>query len=99
MPDVEKLSYEVAMLARSFTPAEMEVFETLLDYTETLPEGFFSDKTLEELNEHFGGHDDMVVTEKVRTALDKQQMVDLMMDAMMQIYDDLPEDDEDEDEE
>ena len=40
----------------------------------------------------------MVVTENVRKALDAQQRCELMMDEMIEIYDSLPETDEDDEE-
>ena len=98
MGDLERMAGEVARLVKSLTPKETEVFEVILDYLDTLPAGFFSNHSLEELNKHFGGTGDRVVTENVRKALDAEQRCERMLDEMADIYDDLPrteEDDED----
>ena len=85
-------------LFRALSADEKEVYNVLIDYVDTLPEGFFVDNSVDELNAHFGGHDDMVVTENVRQALDAAQEMLLMLDDMAGIYGDLPEGDDEEEE-
>lgn len=52
--------------------AEKAVYEELVDLEtmEKLPPDFFKNKSVDELNKHFGGHDNMVITEKLKEALD-----------------------------
>ena len=98
MGDLVDLVKEVNMYLKGCTAKEGEVFDIIIEYLDTLPPGFFVNHTLEELNRHFGGHGDMVVTENVRKALDAQQRCELMMDEMIEIYDSLAETDEDDEE-
>ena len=95
MSDLEWYAEETVKWIKSLSKEEEEVFDILIDYLDTLPPGFFEKNSVEELNKHFGGHDDMMVTEKVRRALDAQQKMELILDEMAEIYDDLPEEDED----
>lgn len=84
------------------TDEEGDVFDVLSEHTDDFPPDFFMKKTVEELNKHFGGHDDMKVTEKVRLALHAKQTLDNLMDELAGAMGDLPEtedDDEDEDDE
>lgn len=100
MYDVEQLAKLSAAAIKRLTPTETEVFETILDYLDTLPGDFFESNTVDELNKHFGGHDDMVVTENVRNALDLQKKFEDTLDEMADVVGELPEDDpEDEEEE
>lgn len=97
MGELVNLVKKVNAITNTFSDKEGEVFDTIVEYLDTLPQGFFAEHSLEELNKHFGGHDDMVVTEKVRKALDAQQKCEAFMDDMLDGYDDLPETDEDDD--
>lgn len=58
---------EMEKLEEEMTGSEMKVMDILLadDLYDTYPRGFFR-KSLDELNEHFGAHDDLVVTERLR---------------------------------
>ena len=94
MSEIEILAENSVNAIKALSPAETEVFDTIIDYLDTLPEGFFEDNSVDELNKHFGGHDDMVVTEKVRKALDAQQKLEAMFDAMAEVIGELPEEDE-----
>lgn len=96
MSEVEMLAEKSANAIKALSPAEEEVFNIIIDYLDTLPDGFFEENSVEQLNKHFGGHDDMVVTEKVRRALDAQQKFEAMLDAMGDVVGDLPEEDEEE---
>jgi len=54
---------------------EAEMNGTKVDY----PEDFF-EQSVDELNKHFGGHGDMVITENVRKALDAAHKWDMSDD-------------------
>lgn len=99
MYDVEQLAEMSAAAIKKLTPAETEVFDIIIDYLDTLPEDFFETNTVEELNKHFGGHDDKVVTENVRKALDLQKKFEDMLDEMADVVGELPEEDPDDEEE
>lgn len=98
MATLEEMVKDTAKKVKALSPAETEVFNTIIDYLDTLPEDFFK-QSVKALNEHFGGHDDMVVTEAVRSALDGQMQCERMLDAMADLYDSLPEEDEEDEEE
>ena len=59
----------------ALTDDELDVVNIIYDYLDTLPSDFFK-QSVEALNKHFGGHDNMVVTENVRAYLDacKQEL-------------------------
>ena len=98
MYDEGKLAEICAERVKALTNQEKEVFDTIIDYLDTLPEGFFETNTVEQLNRHFGGNGDMLVTENVRLALDAQQKLELLIESMGDVYDEHPEEDEDVDE-
>lgn len=58
---------------------EKEVFKIIAKYIDTFPEGYFEKATIEDMNAHFGGHDDMVVTEAVAEALDCFQVFSILV--------------------
>lgn len=95
MSDVERLAEESANAIKALSDKETEVFNIIIDYLDTLPEGFF-EQSVDKLNKHFGGHDDMMVTENVRKALDAQQKFECMLDEMSELFGELPEEDEEE---
>lgn len=96
MSEIEKMGAELTRSIKALSPDEEKVFDVIIDYLDTLPDGFFEDNSVDQLNEHFGGHDNMMITEKVRAALNAQQRVERMMDALGDVYDDLPEEDDEE---
>lgn len=93
MLDFDKLNSDVSKYFGMLSDDEKEVYNTILDYLDTLPEDFFSDNSVEQLNKHFGGHDEFVVTENVRRALDASQKLELMLEAMADVVSELPEED------
>ena len=80
--DMDKLADICSARIKALTEQETEVFDILLDYLDTLPENFFENSTLAQINEHFEGHDNIVVTENVRLALDAQQKLEFMIEDM-----------------
>lgn len=99
MGELTKLAAEAKKRVNALSDAELDVFDAIVDYLDTLPEGFFEDNSVEELNKHFGGHDDVKVTENVRAALDAQQRFEYMLDCLNEEFDDLPEREDDDDDE
>ncbi len=94
MSKVEELAKDCANKIKALSREETEVFDIIIDYLDTLPVGFFEEKSVDELNRHFGGHGKKAVTENVRLALDAQQKLEAMFDAMADVYGDLPEEEE-----
>ena len=72
---------------------ERQVYEVICDsILETdYPPCFFDEHTTQELNAHFGGHDDMIITEKVRCALALYLDEWQMWQGIREHYDELPE--------
>lgn len=62
--------------------------------TTKYPEDYFRRTSLEEQNRHFGCHGDLVITERVREALALYLDDEQEFDAMLEDWDELPEDDE-----
>lgn len=75
--------------------SENIVYDVLWEKRETFPEDFFAKKGVKELNEWFGGHDDIVVTENVRQLM--MAWLDYVAEsrAIYKIYGELPDTDED----
>ena len=69
------ISDVVNELMDKLTDDELDVVNIIYDYIDTLPSDFFK-QSVEALNKHFGGHDNLVVTENVRKYLDacKQEL-------------------------
>jgi len=72
---------------RTFSPEDPD--EPKVDY----PEDFF-EKSVEELNEHFGGSGKNAITEKVRKALDLAHKWDMADDDMWEPYEGEEEEEE-----
>jgi hypothetical protein len=65
----KRIGQTVNELGAKLNSDESEVASIIYDYLETLPPDFFK-QSVDALNEHFGGHDNMMVTENVRQYLD-----------------------------
>jgi hypothetical protein len=83
----KRIGQIVNEIGAKLTPTESKVASIIYDYIDTLPSDFFK-KSVDELNKHFGGHDDMVVTENVRKYLDacKRELdeIDAIADATVE---------------
>lgn len=81
-----------AEMTESERKVYMTIGDTLLDTD--YPEDYFRKNSLEEINKHFDGHGETVVTERVRQSLafllDEAEWFKGAMDA----WDDLPDEDE-----
>lgn len=80
----ENLDFGVVLLQKltdmidELSEDEMGVFNEIAKTFDEVeyPVDLFSSKSLDELNEIFGGHDDKVITEKVRDALNMLRLLD-----------------------
>lgn len=82
-------------MVKTLNEDEMWVHDKIIDVIETIPYGFFEEHTLKELNEHFGGHGKRSVNEKLRKTLILAQNFWGDLECMVDIFDTLPEEDED----
>ena len=99
MYDIDQLLDMAVEAENKLTPEEKVVYDAIMPYTETLPSDFFESNTVEQLNAHFGGHDDVVLTENVRKALDLEKKYEDTLDEIIDVYGELPEEDPEDEEE
>ena len=82
MDNLEKLAKKSVERVKVLTEQEAEIYDVLIDSLDYLPENFFKNNTLAQINEYFGRHYNIMVTENICLALDAQQKLEFMMEDM-----------------
>ena len=70
MDNLEKLAKKSVERVKVLTEQEAEICDVLIDSLDYLPENFFKNNTLAQINEYFGRHYNIMVTENICLALD-----------------------------
>lgn len=78
--------HKIEQMEPTLSDAENKVCDVLCDNIEIIPPDFFAEHTVDELNEHFGGSGDMVVTEKVKKYMELFQEQSFISTSMMDVY-------------
>lgn len=78
---------------RRMTPNEKTLVKMMIPVIEqtAFPLDFFEKRTVDELNEWFGGHDDVMLTENVRAYLHYYNILDKYLNELQKLYDSLDE--------
>lgn len=77
---------EIEKMETMMSEAEMEVVTILCNVIDTFPPEFFKEKSVDELNEHFGGEGDYAVTTKVKKYMEVFQDQQVITNAMIGIF-------------
>lgn len=72
-------------LEKKLNENQRKVIDILADVMDTLPYDFFETRTVAELNEHFGGHDEMMVDNLVREYMIALSKVDESLDDLIML--------------
>ena len=91
---VESDLKEIVKMEPMMTDAENEVLDILCDVIDTFPPEFFKSKSVDELNKHFGGEGDLVVTTRVKQYMELFQDQQVITNEMIGIFADRATDDE-----
>ena len=71
--DIKAMSFDAVLETSTWainklTEEELEVFDIIAEHIDEVPLALFQ-KSLDEINKFYGGHDDMMVNENIRLAM------------------------------
>ena len=94
----EKLMGNYLAAEKKLTDHELEVFDIIADEIDSI-ELRLLQEPVKSVNEYFGGHDDMIVTDKIKEALFWFKAALGVMNALADTLNEIAGEDDDEDEE